>query len=156
MQTATVTVAFVNPPAQGKKQGNIKTDNGDYYGVPPAMLGLFSKGGKYEINYESHEYNGKTYHTVTSVKPVASAGAQGQGGGKYGSDPATSENIFVCGIMNALATSGNLGEITPANIALLTNNLRMGWRQGLVPTGKPASTMTKQQSQDDMDDEIPF
>lgn len=155
MQTTTVTVAYVNPPAQGKKQGNIKTDNGDFYGVSPAMLGLFSKGGKYEINYESREYQGKTYHTVTSVKKLESP-APASGGGKTGTDPATSENIFVCGIMNALATSGNLGEITPENIALLTNNLRMGWRRGLVPAGKPTSTMTKQESQDDMNDEIPF
>lgn len=155
MQTATVTVAFVNPPAQGRKQGNIKTDDGNYYGVQPSMLGLFSKGGKYEINFDSREYNGKTYHTVTSVKALGGGSETAQGGGK-GTDPATSENIFVCGIMNALASSGSLGDVTPENIALLTNNLRMGWRRGLVPASKPASTMTKQQSQDDMNDEIPF
>jgi len=159
MNTATVTVAYVNPPAEGKKQGNIKTDGGDYYGVAPAMLGQFSKGGKYEITYESRDYNGKTYHTVKTVKalggPVPSN--TGSGGNR---DEATSENIFVCGVMNAIAGTGSL-DTSPEGIALLTNNLRMGWRRGLVPAGKTASSgMAPKRDplgNDDMDgDQIPF
>lgn len=158
MNTATVTVAYVNQPAEGKKQGNIKTDGGDYYGVAPAMLGQFQPKGKYEITYESRDYNGKTYHTVKTVKALGgpAPSTTGSGGNR---DEATSENIFVCGIMNALATSGNIGDITPENIALLTNNLRMGWRRGLVPAGKTATSGMAQkpaQPDPDLNDEIPF
>jgi hypothetical protein len=156
MNTATVTVAYVNQPAEGKKQGNIKTDSGDYYGVPPAMLGQFSKGGKYEIAYESREYNGKTYHTVKTVKALGGA-APSSGGG--GDDSAKSENIFVCGAVNALLSGMTPADVTPESIALLTNNLRMGWRRGLVPVSKPVSSGMAQKPAEpnaDMDDEIPF
>lgn len=155
MNTATVTVAYVNEPAEGKKQGNIKTDSGDYYGVAPAMLKLFSKGGKYEITYESRDYNNKTYHTVKSVKPLG--GSTSSSGG--GDDSAKSENIFVCGAVNALLSGMTPADVTPESIALLTNNLRMGWRRGLVPVSKPASSgMAPKPAEPnaDMDDEIPF
>lgn len=160
MNTATVTVAYVNQPAEGKKQGNIKTDGGDYYGVAPAMLGQFQPKGKYEITYESRDYNGKTYHTVKTVKALGGPAPSSNTGSGGNRDEATSENIFVCGIMNALAAN-HIGpaDITPENIALLTNNLRMGWRRGLVPAGKTATSgMAPKPAQpdDDMNDSIPF
>ena len=157
MNTAVITVQYVNPPAEGKKQGNIKTDSGDYYGVAPAMLGQFSKGGKYEISYESRDYNGKTYHTVKTVKSLGGPAPSSGGGG--GDDAAKQESIFVCGLMNALAGAGLIKDITAENIALLTNNLRMGWRRGLVPAGKAATSgMAPKPAQPDpdLDDEIPF
>lgn len=159
MNTATVTVAYVNPVAPGKKMGSIKLDDGSFYSVSPTMLSQFQPKGKYEVTYESHDFNGKTYRTVKTVKALAApngATAAAPSGGRYGAtDPGTSENIFVCGVMNALAGAGQL-EVSVETVANMTFMLRMGWRRGLTPATTPAQTRTKEQSQDEMNDEIPF
>ena len=161
MNTASITVAFVNPAAAGKKMGNIKLDDGSFYSVSPSMLSQFQPKGKYEVSYEEREYQGKMYRTVKTVKPLSAptANGGGSGSGKYGSpDPATSENIFVCGVMNALAGAGQL-DTAPTAIALMTNNLRMGWRQGMVPSPARATSAMAPKTEvvlDDMNDEIPF
>lgn len=70
MPEAVVVAQYVNQPQAGKKHGSIKTPEGQYYGVPPAMLGLFKPDGTYKIFYESREFQGKTYHTVKTVSEV--------------------------------------------------------------------------------------
>jgi hypothetical protein len=162
MNTATVTVAFVNPPGEGKKFGNIKLDDGSYYSVSPTLLSQFQKGGKYEITYEEREYNGKMYRTAKTVKSLAAANGAAPpsaGGAKYGAhDPATSENIFVCGAVNAIISGMAPQEVTVGAIALLTNNLRLGWRRGLNPAAEISSGMAPKPAETaaDMNDDIPF
>ena len=152
MPVATVVPKYVNPKKPDKKNASIKLADGTVYAVPPNMLSQFVEGGTYEITYESHDYKGNTYHTVTHVKQTSAPQAVASGGGRA-TDSATSENIFVCGVCNALAGAGQL-ETSPQAIAALTNNLRMGWRKGMAPTSAPAQT--KAQSQDEMNDEVPF
>lgn len=153
MNTATVEVAFVNKPAAGKKMGNIKLKDGSYYSVSPAMLSQFSGGGTYEVTYEEHDYNGKIYRTVKTVKQAGQAnGATPSGGGKH--SESSSEDIFVCGVVNNLARAGELKErLTVDGIAKLTHGLRLGWRKGKFPMPE---VHTKEQSQEDMNDEIPY
>jgi hypothetical protein len=75
---AIINVKYVNQPKEGKKQGSIKTDDGRFFGVYPELLGSFS-AGTYEIEFKSRDFNGKTYHTVTSAKPVAAPPSSGNG-----------------------------------------------------------------------------
>lgn len=63
MPTATINVAFVNPPKPGKKLGNIKTTDDQFYGVDPTQLGQFAPGGTYTIEYDTHVYQGREYKT---------------------------------------------------------------------------------------------
>lgn len=70
MPEAVIVAQYVNQPQAGKKQGSIKTPEGQYYGVPPAMLGMFKPNGTYKVFYESRDYQGKTYHTVKTVSEV--------------------------------------------------------------------------------------
>src|SRR4029078_174281 len=52
MPTEQVTIAYVNPPKPGKKQGSIKTEDGRYFGVWPDKLGGFQRGMVCTIDYE--------------------------------------------------------------------------------------------------------
>ena len=63
MPTATINVQYVNPPKPGKKLGNIKTVDGQFYGVDPTQLGQFSPGMAYTIEYDTHTFQGKEYKT---------------------------------------------------------------------------------------------
>lgn len=73
MPSAIIQVEYINPPAAGKKMGSVKAADGTYYGITPAMLGLFQKGSMYDIFFEDREWQGKTYHTVKNVKPATNA-----------------------------------------------------------------------------------
>jgi hypothetical protein len=69
--TMQITVAFVNPPKEGKKNGSVKV--GDrYYSYDPKKF-TFAKGGTYDIEYKEDDYNGKTYYFIEKAKEVGTA-----------------------------------------------------------------------------------
>ena len=49
MGSAKITVAYVNPPKEGKKWGNIKDTKGNYYDGDPDKLALFKPNETCEI-----------------------------------------------------------------------------------------------------------
>jgi hypothetical protein len=75
-----IKVAFVNQPKTPQaKSGSIKTEDGRYLGVFANKLSQFAVGGSYEIETKAREYNGKTYHDITSAKPVSAPSGNGNG-----------------------------------------------------------------------------
>ena len=97
MPIVTVTAQYVNDVQAGRRNGSIKTPQGEYYGVPPAMLSQFTKGGTYEVEYAtSTSQAGRTYKNITRIVSAA-----GPAPGRMGSSPATTvdketaERIFV-------------------------------------------------------------
>lgn len=67
---ATITVKQADPPAEGKKQGKVRTDSG-VFGVWPKMLGLLRPGATYEIEYEESKFDdGRTWRTISKVRRV--------------------------------------------------------------------------------------
>lgn len=71
MTAATITVKQANPPAEGKKQGKVRTEDGITYGVWPKMLGLLRPGITYEIEYEESTFgDGRTWRTISKVRRV--------------------------------------------------------------------------------------
>jgi hypothetical protein len=154
MNTATIDVQYVNPPAAGKKMGNLKLKDGSYYSVSPAMLGQFRNGGTYEVTYDEHDYNGKMYRTVKTVKQTGAA-VNGTGGGRYGAtDDVTARRIFICGILNGLAHAGKIS--TPTDAQKWWRGLEQAWENVHKPTITTGASYTKEESQDDLNDEIPF
>ena len=149
MPSAVVKVTYVNQAQAGKVNGSIKVEDGTYYGVKPAMLGLFQPGNTYEIQYESSDFKGKTYHKVISVKPVASAPQISSGGPSkgYQTDDKTAERIFVCGAINAAISSNQLAVQT-TEVVQAVNSLRAAWELTL---GKKQTELEK-----DIRDEIPY
>ena len=67
LQTAIVTVAYVNPPKQRGKSGSIKDVNGVYFAAYPDKLALFEPNGTYEIAYTQ---NGQFRNIVGFPKPA--------------------------------------------------------------------------------------
>ena len=152
MATTVINVKFVNPAAAGKKNASIKTDDDQFFLVPPEMLGQFQQGGRYKIEYKANAFKGVTYKYVEKIEPDVAAGpspiAKHQAG-KYGStDMATAERIFVCGAMNAMLHNQNTlpFALTGDNLIERVNILRDVWRQTL---GNP-------QQDAEMNDEIPY
>jgi hypothetical protein len=73
----TITVQYVNPPKEGKKP-SIKTTDGRYFNVDADALSAFAAGSTYEIESESWDFKGKTYHKIKSAKsPSASTNGSG-------------------------------------------------------------------------------
>jgi hypothetical protein len=152
MATTVINVKYVNPAAAGKKNASIKTDDDQFFLVPPEMLGQFQQGGRYKIEYKANAFKGVTYKYVEKIEPDVAAGpspiAKHQAG-KYGStDMATAERIFVCGAYNALMGNPNIdprGISVDERIAEVNKN-RDVWRQTL---GNP-------QQDAEMNDEIPY
>lgn len=71
MTAATIRVKQANPPAAGKKQGKVSTEDGSVFGVWPKMLGLLRPGATYEVEYtESTFGEGQTWRTITKVRHV--------------------------------------------------------------------------------------
>lgn len=138
MPTATITPAYVNQPAPGKKEGSIKLKDGSFYGVPPAMLSQLQPNNTYEVEFTEREWNGKIFRSIKSAKLV-SAGQYGQ------TDNKTAERIFVCGALNAAIHGGHV-QVTPETLTQAVNDLRQVW----------ASTFGNKQKADDLNDEIPY
>lgn len=146
-QKANIQVKFVNEPREGRKNGTIKTEDDELYGVPPQKLGMFQPGGRYQIEYSTRSWKGQDYKTVISANLLAPPSTNSGGGGKYGrTDDATAERIFVCGALNAAIQGGHV-ELSSATLGNVVNMLRQVWSE----------TFGVPQKNADMDgDQIPF
>lgn len=71
MTATTIEVAFANPPKDGKKQGTVKTKDGQLLGVWPDKLGLLRPGNSYQVEVSEREWNGRVFKTITKVTPQA-------------------------------------------------------------------------------------
>lgn len=67
MQTATIDVTFVKPPAEGKQYGSIKTANNDWWPVKNDRIREFEPGNKYELAYTESD---KGFKNIIGVKRV--------------------------------------------------------------------------------------
>ena len=83
---ATIKVQYINQPRPGKKLGSVKTEDGRYFQVWPDKLSSFQPGGTYEVEYESSQFNGKTYDKVTSIAAVNGSATPAGNGANNGSD----------------------------------------------------------------------
>jgi len=165
--TAIVKVAFVNDAKDGRKMGNIKTVEGVYYSVPVNMLGLFARGGTYEVVYEDNVYQGRTYHHIKTIKqqggessPAENKTTNGTGGHKYGAtDNATAERIYVCGALNSFIAAGKI-DPNANSVRIATDALRTAWRQTFgAPQGSNITTTEAPppaKAGDDLNDDIPW
>lgn len=63
----TIKIAYVNQPKEGKKKGNVKTEDGRYFGVWPDKLSQFTPGKTYEVEYETSSFKGKEYQSIKSI-----------------------------------------------------------------------------------------
>jgi hypothetical protein len=80
METATIEVAFVKPPAEGKQYGSVKTINNEWWPVKQDRIREFEPGNKYELAYTESDKGFKNIIGVKRIvaeptRPVRSEGA---------------------------------------------------------------------------------
>lgn len=178
MATATVTVQYVNQPKEGQRKGSIKTTDGSYYGVWPDKLGLFTKGGTYQIEFtETVSDSGKVFRDFKQMVGAPTQGGysgprRGSNGGNYRpTAPQDAERMFVCSILNAFAQSDTDVRLDEGLVDHV-NTLRHVWQETfgqdvvgetrqesaarIVQQPARPTPMASRGQRDDMDDEIPY
>ena len=125
MQTAQVTVAYVNEPQKNPNYGSIKSADGIYYGVHKSKLHLFNKGQTYNIVYTTNE---KGYH---SFKEFAAPTPSASPPPAHAANGSRDEHIFVCGIVNNAIRAGTL-TLGVAEIAHAIRVARSAYKSGFT------------------------
>ena len=162
MNTVTIQVAQVSPPAPGKKRGKISDTNGTTYQAGYPMLNTFQPGGTYTITYKEDSFNGFNFKVIEGVQGGASVGVSPptptqpgtQAVNQYrpapsaGTDPLP-ERIFVCGALNAALSNPNMQPATLTSNQLVV--MVKTYREVFARTFGGKTTVA-----DDLDDSIPF
>lgn len=161
VQTAQITIRYVNQPKPGKQNGSVKTPEGVMYGVPPGMLNQFQPGGTYSVDYTSRTFNNQQYMTISNVRmvsppPQQSNGAVGSGGGTNTyrrTDEVDAERMFVTKLMGDAITGGHVTLMSDdlANTGMMFREVfKRIWGQAGAP-------QTQSRPKDGLDDDqIPF
>jgi len=159
MSQATITIAGINPPEIGKKQGKVIDTEGNKWNVWGDKLHNYRMGVTYDVVYETNEFNGKNFNVIKTVTPSNKAPTTKSGDDWPGSQPRQTqppvqqsaspkdEMIFVCGIVNNAMSNTNINpfEITLTELIAMVDKARSAWR----------NTLGKAQKADDLADEIP-
>lgn len=170
MNTVTITVADIRPPAPGKKQASVIDSTGKRWGIPPSEQNNYRQFGTYEITqYKTNEFQNKTYYTIEAARAVAAYGNGGADGSIQPSPRPSTGNaytppnddirrmdIFVCGGFNNIMANPcvNPMEISTEQMAEFARRLKQVWKLTLGPQAqeaKPAGSSTAE-----FNDDIPF
>lgn len=75
MQTAVITVKYINAPRSAKGPASIKDANGTYWAfwVRDIPLSTFQENQSYTIGYETSQYQDKDQYTIKEVIPATPA-----------------------------------------------------------------------------------
>lgn len=139
MPNATITVKYVNQPKPGGRKGNVKTADGQYFGVWADKLGAYQPNGVYNIEYDEETgQDGRVWKTIKSAAPNGQAptpspinsgysGPRRNAGNTYReTSQRDAERMFVCSLLNAGITSGRV-ELTQSSLIEAVNTLRDTW-----------------------------
>tara|TARA_R110000868_G_scaffold158980_4_gene387429 strand:+ start:2114 stop:2626 length:513 start_codon:yes stop_codon:yes gene_type:complete len=170
MPEATITIADIRAPEQGKKMFKAFDTQGGQWQIWPDKANLYAVGGVYTIEYQSSNFKGTTYNTISKLvssqggSPAPSMAAQRPGPaqitppGQYklpsyaGNAPTQTddkgEDIFVCGGFNNIMSN-------PSVNPLLLNQDEMN---GIVLMLRRAWSASKSRPmpRGDMNDEVPL
>jgi len=159
----TITVASIEWPKEGKKQGAIIDSTGKRWGVWADKVGTFQQFGTYEITYKTNEFRGTTYYTLDTATLVAGNGVQpprptptviNMPPRSDSADNQRRMDIFVCGAFNNIMANPNTKpqEWTSEGMAGMIKTLKTVWLRTLGPQPDPISSTRN----NDMNDDIPF
>lgn len=142
-----ITCQYVNAPKPGKKLGSIKTSEGEFYGVEPSLLGIFSKGEVCIVEYtESPKTGGGVWKNIkrkVSSTPTALQREPVQYP-RARSNPADSEQIFTTALLKEVYNK----DMTALELVEEINKLRKVWKNTFG-----ASEFHRD---DELRDEIPY
>ena len=152
MPETEITVQYVNAPKEGKRNGSIKSSEGDYYYAPPALLKLFNRGEVCTIAWDTDE-SGKWKRIQKKVSslpvPIANAKSTSVGRGEWRpmAHPVDQEQMFVGQCLRERPLMKVPGLIDTTELIAEINIFRDAWRNTFGGSQK--------QRDPEMDDEIP-
>lgn len=124
--TATIRVTKVYPPRNGNPKASWSVVDGDgkYWGFYPDKVGTPATGSVITVEWKGREWQGKEYKDITAI--IGESGDTGPTAPKANGhaapaprpahDDATSERIFICGIVNAAIHSQQLDPFDGSRI----------------------------------------
>lgn len=159
-----ITVKEIIWPAQGKRQGKVIDTTGKSWQVWADKLSGFQQDGSYELlEVGASEFQGKTYYTIKSVKPVThgmrltpppTPTSRPQ---EHTMDHERRRDIFVCGAVNSILGHPTIDPLTFAGAQLvdIINKLKYVWEQTLGPNA-PKAPLRRGEADATFNDDIPF
>jgi hypothetical protein len=158
--TVVITVAGIEWPKEGKKQGKIIDSTGKKWNVWANQINDFQQYQSYEVTFETNDFKGQTYYIIKSAKPAAGNASfplrtsaapniprmhdaipRGEPSVMVGEDQRRMD-IFVCGAFNNMLSNP---EMQPSNMLAkdfiaIINNLKAAWKRTLGPQPDPISS----------------
>jgi len=164
MNTKVITVTSIEWPQAGKKMGAIIDNEGQRWGVWPDKLPGYQQFRTYEIGFKSRDYQGKTYYTIETAKPLGN-GVTNTGliipkpvpsRQDENFDDKRRMDIFVCGSFNNIMSNPNVNPttFTNADMVAMVRGLKQVWTLTLGPQAQ--AVQPRGTSDDELNDEIPF
>ena len=181
MPEATITIADLQAPAQGKKMFTAFDTQGGRWQIWPDKANLYAVGGTYSIEYQSSNFKGTTYNTISkllgSLGGSSQAPAQarlaapqyGIGSGaqirtpapaapqqSYGRDDNTRLDIYCCGLLNNMMANPNVLPMAlhESDITNFINMIKAAWLKTLKSPDTTTHRATRPNN--DLNDEIPI
>ena len=148
MPVAEITCQFVNPPKPGKRNGSIKSAEGDYYWGSQATIAEFRQGEVCKIEYTTKpKEGGGEWRTIVKKIGGAPTVPPGFQTPRQRTNPTDSKQIFVTACLKEFIGVGKV-DANSASVVAAGNMLKNAYE---TLFGTPA----KQETQDVMGDEIP-
>jgi hypothetical protein len=151
----TITVAHVEQPAQGRKQGTVIDTHGNKWKVWPDKLANYSPGNTYDITYKVNNFKGFESKVIDNsvMKSAGQAPLQAAQPSFLPANYTKDEMIFVCGALNhALGATLTLNKV---NVLGATNMLREVWAETFARAPVKIKSKVETGVNPDFNDEIP-
>ncbi len=166
MPSAVIEIKYKNEPKPGKSHWSVRAADGEYYGLAKGKENEIQQGGVYEVFYEDHDYRGKTYHTIQTIKPItqtaAAAGTVLASAERARTPDTESKQIFVCALLVAAIKGGQVNILEASDLIAAVDNAVLA-RNRLMEGGQPKPTTAPRTNSQaapdpdgDMKDEIPW
>jgi len=156
----TITVASIEWPKEGKKQGAIIDSTGKRWGVWADKVGTYQQFGTYEITYKTNKFRGATYYTIDTatliggngVRPPPPIRNEGPAAPLSGlnSDDQRRMDIFVSVMINN--SSFDPASAPEQELVDVINKFKRIWKRVYGPQPDPISSTRNH----DINDDIPF
>jgi hypothetical protein len=126
-----IEIAAIRPPKEGKKVATVVSSTGQSFEIWPEKVAGLQEGGRYEVEVETREWNGRPIRKITKAKPAASANghAKSNGNGRsipISAPPADAEVAFVSSTLNSFIAAGKVG-LDARELGQATQLLRLLW-----------------------------
>ncbi len=147
IEIAEVTIQYINPPREGKSWGNVKATDGQQFWGPPAMLAQYKTGESCKIEFTfSKDGKFKNLHHKIEVpkamqRPVPALP-------RAPTNPQDSERMGAQGMVNAFIAAGH--------VTLQRDAIKAAIKECHEAYNDHWGNPTKQASQQEFNDEIPY